>query len=673
MSDDAEAPGGTLRTEAQRRLRRPERYVPSSGATDAQLLEELKIHQVELELQNDELQRSQRALAHSQRAYAELFDLAPLPHLLLDAGGRILEANRAASPLLSGRQPKTTLPSLVSVNARGPLASWLQALGDEVESREVELRQPGGTLGIGHLRGRRLASGGFVVCLEDVTERRRLERALERSERDLRRLTSLAPDAMCVCQGGDLIYANEAFLGLAGTSLEKALGQPLLNFFHPDDKSTLESFFLDAGNPDPRPTVRIVRSDEVDHAVELRTMSMVYAGRPAVVLVGRDLTERRRLAARLEQTERLATVGMLVSGVAHEINNPMAYAVSNLEALLEDLRAGRLVKEEGLAMTRDALEGVQRVVDIVGDLRSFQRVEDHLDVVSPNDVIAQTLRLAEGEVSSRASLRRDLGEVPNIVANESRLGQVLLNLVLNAAQALEGSSPSTAFVRVRTWQDGRDVCIAVEDNGPGIPAEHQAHLFDPFFTTRRSEGGTGLGLAISNSLVQHMGGFIEVDSELGKGSRFVVRLPIDAGEEETTRRPRPTHEGLPPGPHRVLAVDDERAILRALRRLLRHDVELVTAGSGREAMELLAEDDSFDAILCDLVMTDGNGNDVATWVRDQSPTLTERLIFMTGMPHPDVPLDGSSPVLLKPFSRGSLEDVLRLVLVPSSPEAPAAP
>ncbi|MGF1466669.1 MAG: ATP-binding protein [Sandaracinaceae bacterium] len=662
MSSDGDNGGGqALREHALARLRGRREVLPTELGSE-QLIEELRVHQIELELQNEELRRTQGELAKSHEAYLELFELAPLPFLALGLGFRVRKANQAALQLLGEGLAKTTALSLVTKEHRGELASWLRQLGSKVEQRDVDFYRADGSVGTGLVRGR-LLPDSILLCLEDVSEARRVQAALAASERDLRRLADLAPDAVCVCHSGVLVYVNRAFEDLVGATRAQVVGSRFASFAHAEDRRRVEGFLGNPGHAGARPPVRLSTPNGGDRVVEVRTMQFVFAGDTAELIIARDLTERRRLEARMEQSERLATVGMLVAGVAHEINNPMAFTVANLEVLVQGLGGERDVEREELAeAARDALSGVRRVARIVSDLRAFQRVEDHMAEVKPNRAVMQALRLAESEVAHRAQIRRDLGAVRPVLANENRLVQVLLNLIVNAGQAMAGRRSEDSWVRVRTWDDS-DVCIAVEDNGPGISPDQIGRIFDPFYTTRRSEGGTGLGLAICNSLVQHMGGFIEVDSTPSGGARFVVRLPaMDRAPSTGLSTAPPPEAPVLPEALRLLVIDDERAVVRSIRRLLLGTADIAAAYSGRDAIATLTADGRFDAVLCDLVMTDGTGEDVAHWLRDHRPDLARRLIIMTGMPHPDAPPAMGAVVLHKPFTRRSLERTLASVV-----------
>ncbi|WPB77879.1 ATP-binding protein [Archangium violaceum] len=261
-----------------------------------------------------------------------------------------------------------------------------------------------------------------------------------------------------------------------------------------------------------------------------------------LLLVGHDLTEKRRLEQQGIQNERLASVGALAAGIAHEINNPMAYVLSNLGYLQgwsEDLE--RQLKgtpgfpapladlfTEAKEVIAESLEGCNRIRDIVRDMSFFSRAPDNaLAPVNVNGSLDFVLRMAHSELKRTATLVKEYAsELPTVFACESRLSQVFLNLVINAIQAMQPGAPQRHTLRVRTAREGGFVRVDVSDSGHGIPPEVLPRIFDPFFTTKPAGSGTGLGLSISHSLVQKMGGQLRVRSEQGVGTTFTLLLPL---------------------------------------------------------------------------------------------------------------------------------------------------
>jgi signal transduction histidine kinase len=249
-------------------------------------------------------------------------------------------------------------------------------------------------------------------------------------------------------------------------------------------------------------------------------------------------TERRELRDQLMvSSARLASIGVITAGVGHEINNPLACVMANLELASRDVAQlseqfphgnfGELSEE-----LRDALEAAERIRNIVRDLRSFSRPQaEPLCAVNVRDAVASTLRLAAGELRHRARVVTCYADTPAVFATEARLIQVLLNLVINAAQAIGDRGVDGNEIRVSTSvTETGDVAIAVSDTGPGIAESDKAKIFAPFFTTKPIGQGTGLGIAICERIVRGFGGTIEVESELGSGATFRVLLKPAVGQ-----------------------------------------------------------------------------------------------------------------------------------------------
>ncbi|WPB77652.1 ATP-binding protein [Archangium violaceum] len=340
----------------------------------------------------------------------------------------------------------------------------------------------------------------------------------------------------------------------------------------------------------------------------------------------------------LEQSRGLLVAGQLATGVGHEINNPLAFVTGNLHVALEQL--GMWVREQGTPMaeqlreTLQALEearkGAERIRAIVKDLRTLARSNETR--VGPVDVLAAlefSLSMAMPHIRHRAQVVRRLAPVPRVLGSESKLGQVLLNLLINAAQAIpEGDATNHALTLV-TRVEGTQVVVEVQDTGKGMSPEVMERIFEPFFTTKPAGEGTGLGLAISLEVIRGMGGELTVTSEPGRGSSFQLVLPSIDEVMAPIEVPVSTKAEAPQR-KRVLIIDDEPSICAVMRRLLGrlHDVSVVQ--SGREALALLLVDDGFDRVFCDLMMADMSGMDLSAQLEQQKPEYLSRFIFMTG-------------------------------------------
>jgi PAS domain S-box-containing protein len=377
------------------------------------------------------------------------------------------------------------------------------------------------------LRGHAGEPVGVMVMLANVSEQ-------ARCEHNFRTLIERTPDGVAVYQRNALLYVNPQLLTMLGfDSPGELLGRSPLEFVHPDDRAMVEErirTYSWRGLETPPAEERFLRRDGSAVPVEVTSIPIFFDDAPSTLVHARDLTERKALEAQLVMADRLASVGRLAATVGHEINNPLAFVLANLEMSLERLAAGVVDAERAAdiaEMLREAREGADRVRTIVRDLKVFSRGEsEERTSVDPRRVLDSCVSMARGEIRHRARLEKRYGVTPAVRANESRLGQVLLNLLVNAAHAIPEDALDDNLITVATGTDplGR-VVIEVSDTGTGMSDEVRRHIFEPFFTTKPGGVGTGLGLSICQSIVTALGGEITVESALGRGSTFRVSLP----------------------------------------------------------------------------------------------------------------------------------------------------
>jgi len=546
-----------------------------------------------------------------------------------------------------------------------PMLTQLLETPHQLGPKPVVLRftaRNGRTRWLEHTVAPVLDTTGRPVVVEgiarDITERREVEEQLKLSEASFRILLEGVPDAAAIQRDGRIVYANMALVSALGFDRsEQLVGRAMAQFIEDDME--------EVPGPPPDPSGikgmitgerRLVRRDGKTRVAELVSLPLLFDGAPAVVSIARDVTDQRQFQARLTLADRLASVGTLAAGIAHEINNPLAFVISNLSFLSEEMRRSQLALETsgaggvhspGVARMRggggldlvewqevlsEAYEGAERVRQIVRQLKTFSRPdEERLSPVDVHQVLESVVMMATNEIRHRAQLHKDFGPVPSVMANEGRLSQVFLHLVVNAAHAIpEGQAHQNAIRLITRRLDPGRVLIEVQDTGKGIAPEHLSRIFDPFFTTKPVNVGTGLGLSICHSTITSMGGEISVESDLGKGTTFRVVLP--SLEPRTRLRPtgQPAQVQLTHRRGRVLVVDDEPGVGKVLRRILKeHEVEV--AAGGRQALERLQQEpDSFDAVLCDVMMPDLGGKDLYEAVRRTHSGLERRFIFVSG-------------------------------------------
>jgi len=376
-----------------------------------------------------------------------------------------------------------------------------------------------------------------------------------------------------------------------------------------------------------------------------------------VLLTLADVTERREMQARLMVSDRMASIGTLAAGVAHEINNPLTYIYGNLQLIERALRHG---DAQLRGYVEAAIEGSQRVRDIVSDLQILSRSEASEERPFEIDsALELATRMAHNEVRHRARLVVEKHEPLWTSGSGSRLTQVLLNLLVNAAQSIPVGDVDNNEILVRIQGDAEEVHIHIRDTGGGIPREVLPRIFDPFFTTKGPMQGTGLGLYICHRIVTDMGGDLEVISTSKEGTEFRISLPRAEPDEESSKASEEARRENG-SRHRVLVIDDEPAI-RDLVLLMLEGHDVVTASSGRKGIETL-EGEQFDVILCDLNMADMTGMDVFDYLKTEHPTDVDRVVFMTGGVFTDRArsfLDAvPNPRLDKPFTESELAEVV---------------
>jgi PAS domain S-box-containing protein len=508
-----------------------------------------------------------------------------------------------------------------------------------------------------------------VTFMHDISDRRRVLEALQHSEGRFRRLIEAAPEAIGVARNGAMVYANPAFVELFGfRNASAVVGRSVVEMIHPDDRQRMAEALAqrqaEQRTGQPR-EYRIVRPDGQLRTIEALSIGIDFEGAPAVLGFARDVTEQNRIRTQLVEADRLASVGTLAAGVGHEINNPLAYVLLNLQALEREL--ARLVAPDRIAdaleMVRNALTGVDRVRTIARDLKSFSRSDpDARGPIDVRRVLESAINMAAHEIRLRARLVTSFEDVPPVLANEARLGQVFLNLLLNAAQALPERRTDGHEIRVVARQGDDDrVVVEVSDTGPGVPEAMLERIFDPYFTTKPPGVGTGLGLSIGRSIVSSLGGTLTVSNAPGGGATFRVELPA-------LRSYHGKPSTLPPQLRdqasrlRVLIVEDEPALALALERALAEGHDALVVPGGREAMSVLARDPSFDVVLCDVMMPGMSGVELYEALREQSPAITERFIFMTGGAHTsrirEFLAETTRPWLEKPFDVRELKQLL---------------
>lgn len=530
---------------------------------------------------------------------------------------------------------------------------------------------------------------------------------LRESEHQFRALIDNATDAVAIVQNGRFQYLNPFGLTLFGYTAEEIRHLCFLDLVHPQDREVVARHYLWRS---PQETsspldITMVRKDGTEIPVNLNACPIDYWRKPAILVIARDMTESHRLRQQILQTEKMAALGQLISGIAHELNNPLTTVIGYSELLRQQPHPPEELLDEGLAAIHEA---AQRASQIVRNLLAFAR--QHRVEKSPvniNELIERTLALRSYELKvNNIEVVTDFDPLlPLVVADGAQLQQVFLNLIINAEQAMQQAHGSGhLFVRTRVKalepeqdqasltgepslvpqpsngqrQASRDprrqtntlVEIIVADDGPGIPPAHLHRVFEPFFTTKPVGQGTGLGLSISHSIVEQHGGRISAGNRSEGGAEFIIELPVVT---ETTEHPssKPGEAPcLPPTPPKqILVIDDEPSIVRLLQTIAAsegHSVE--TATDGHTALAKLRHR-TYDLIFCDVRMPLVNGQQLYQELKRFNGTLANKIVFITGdVINADTRAfleQSGSHFLEKPFHRQDLVRLMRAFLAQS--------
>lgn len=516
----------------------------------------------------------------------------------------------------------------------------------------------------------------YTGMKEEVASRgetiRRQEADLERSKEDLkaseerfRLLADSAVEGIAIHRDGRIIDGNRA--------MERMLGRKLA-----EEPCALEALWAPGSADIAR---RLVPDSEGADPIEViirhangSTFPAEFSGREAMfreqsvgILTIRDLTERKRLEAQLMFADRIASLGRMAAGIGHEINNPLCYVAGNIEYLRDRLTslvastAERTECEESLS---EALAGCRRIETIVRDLGMLARSrEDEEKRAEISSVLDSSIRVATNEIRHRAQLIRDYGELPPAAISTTRLGQVILSLLVNAAHAIPPGHANDNRITLRTsLMDGR-IEIAISDTGSGMTPDVLQNIFAPFYTTKPHGEGTGLGLSICQNIITSAGGEIMVESEPEEGTTFRLFLPVcdeKPASVEAADTPASSHHGRA----RILVVEDDESVSKFIERVL-HDHSVSVIRNGPAAIEWCCREWP-DLVLCDVMMPDIRGDEIYEAVRQREPRMADRFVFMTGGAFSEETRDflacTTNPVLNKPLRLGVLSEVVNTAL-----------
>ena len=521
------------------------------------------------------------------------------------------------------------------------------------------------------------------VCLY----RHEMEKRLRERERWYSTtLRSIADAVLTVDLSGKVTFMNpaaEALIGIAAADAFGAHAHDVVRRASGQDEATPDAPLAIALRE--QRTVELQEASLLNLATGVRHLisdsaaPVIDEGQPlGAVMVFRDVTEQKRAQRHLELSDRLISLGTMAAGVAHEINNPLSVILGNTGFVAEELAQHRVQLKEGAlpsvvnrrldevaAALLDLGSAASRIARVASDLQAFTRpVQQSPRTCDVARCISWAIRTTAHELRHRATLVTRLGEAPAASADETRLGQVFVNLLVNAAHAIAPGNAEQNEVSITLRTDDLGwIVVEVADTGSGIPGPLLGQIFEPFFTTKEVGKGTGLGLSICHGIVASLGGELSVESEVGTGTTFLVRLPpaqyAEVQAEAATQRPPLPLRG------RIMVVDDEDLVLRTVVRILQ-DYDVVSTDNVRDALAIIERGEHFDLILSDLMMPTMSGMDFYEALLGRDPALARRVVFLSGGVVTAATADFLRSVpnlfIAKPFTVASLLDTVQQLL-----------
>ena len=653
-----------------------------SPAKVKQMLHELRVHQIELEMQNEELRAAREALDLSHARYLDLYDFAPVGYITLSEQGLILEANLTAATLLGeprGNMIKRPISGFILKEDQDIYYRHRKILFESGEPQKCELqmvKKDGLTFWAGLEATAVEGPDGVPACrvvLTDITGRKQAEKKNLFKENIIR--SSACAIATCDLQG-NMTYGNPFFQKLWGFDTpEEFIGNPFQKFWLPEDQyetimKTIQSKRTWAGE------LKGIRKDGNLFDVHVSAAAVLDdTGTPmALTFTSVDITERKWAEAKFQQLQKVESLSRLAGAIAHHFNNQLQVVIGSLEITMDDLPKASEAKKNIVR----AMKTAQKIAEMSRQMRVYlgQTSGKHepIDLI---EALRQSLSLLQAAIPKGIPLNVDFpGSGPVIRAQKGRIDEILTHLITNAWESISGNQGAIRLA-VRTvsqdhipalrrfptdWQPQciPHACIEVSDTGCGIPNEDIGKLFDPFFTTNST--GRGMGLPVVMGIVKAHGGCMTVDSQPGQGSVFRIYLPISTEittlEQEKTAVParKIKYAGT------VLLIEDEETVRDMAKIMLtRFGYTVIEARDGVEAVEIFQErQNEICCVLSDLTMPRMNGWETLAALRrmrvDVPVILTsghEKDVVMAGN-HPELP----QVFLYKPYSMSALKEAL---------------
>lgn len=476
---------------------------------------------------------------------------------------------------------------------------------------------------------------------------------LSESEKRYRAVMEQAGCGISIINGdGKVIEINKEVEKTLRKSPEDITGKYIYDFIPKDQHPHIESLIKKLMVQDTKATneLHLVNDAGEKILIDFSAAPLKISDERLIILMYVDITERAQFRLQAIVNDKLASVGVLASGVAHEINNPIAWVLANLmqmkntiHTLQTEVAISKNAHSEAASLTpklktlflefeemvNDSIQGANRVQNIVQDLIGFTRVShEDIDLINVHDVIDSALNIASPHYKYKALLEKKFEEnLPNIHVNSGKLHQVILNFILNAAQAIPDGKQEENKIKIITAFEDEKVRIDISDTGCGIPSDNLAKIYQPFFTTEAESGGIGLGLSICYEIIRNLNGTVQINTKINEGTTFSIFLPLGNTLLQQTEKNQFTPTNI--SKKNILIIESEINLLNSLQRFLSTHHDVTTAVGGKAGLELLMKEDRiFDVILCDLAMPDVDGADIYYALQKQSPSITNHMIFI---------------------------------------------
>ena len=672
-------------------LKQAQEYISNNPATSKnippgdirQLIEDLQVHQIELEMQNDELRRVQQDLEKARDKYSNLYDFSPISYFTIDEKGIIIEANLTAATRVGvERRSLIDCPfsDFIVRDDRDVFYLHRRKLCETMTSQtcELRIRQKDGSEFYAHLESimvpeEKQNCSLIRTAVTDIHARKQAEDALRESESRYRLLVENANDAIFILQEEQIKFANQMAKQM-GNELGVDLSRvPFANYIHPADRDLVlerHQERLKGKNLPHTYAFRLIGRDDQVMWIELNAVQIDWQDKPATLNFLRDITLQRKLVKQLQLSQKMEAVATLAGGVAHDFNNLLMGIQGRTSLMLLDTEPIQPQFEHLKEIENYIKRATKLTKQMLGLARGGKYEVKPTDL---NDLIEKSSQMFGRTKKEITIYKKYHDQIWKVEVDQSQIDQVLLNIFVNAWQAMPDGG--NLFIQTKNEildenfagaygvRAGKYVVISITDTGIGMDGKTLKRVFDPFFTTKDKERGTGLGLASAYGIIKNHAGIIRAESAGGQGAAFHIYLPasdkpvVDEDQDD---------QNILAGSGTILLVDDEEMIIDVASQVLKKlGYEILTARHGKEAIEIYRQNSQRIAIvILDLIMPEMGGGETYDRLKELDPDV--KVLLSSGYS-----LDGQATEILnrgcdgfiqKPFSIKDLSQKLRQII-----------